>query len=289
MTNLEMSGSWLQGRTVFMSGGSRGIGLTIAKRLASCGANIALIAKTDKPHPKLPGTIHTAAAEIEAVGGQALPIVGDIRDAEQVQAAVKRTAKRFGGIDICINNASALNLGGIADLEPKQFDLLMAVNARGTFCVTRACLPHLLESSWPHVLTLSPPLNLDPKWFAPSGYAISKYGMTIVTLGVAHEYGGRGIAANCLWPRTAIATSAVSNLLGGAEMMSMSRTPEIVADAAALGISLDPTTFTGNALLVEDLLASRAGASDFSVYAYDSDSTQLAPDFFVDSVEAVAG
>ena len=279
---LGLAAARLKGKTVFMSGGSRGIGLAIARRLAAQGANIALIAKTTEPHPKLPGTIFTAAEEIGSLGGQALPIPGDIRDIDQIQAAVARTAEHFGGIDICINNASALNLGGIAELEPKRFDLVMGVNARGTFCVTRACLPHLLSSGWPHVLTLSPPLNLDPQWFHSSGYTISKYGMTIVTLGVADEYRDRGVAGNCLWPRTTIATAAVNNMLGGPEMMRMSRTPEIVADAALVALSQDPTTFTGNALLVEDLLASRAGISDLSSYAFDPQATQLAPDFFVD-------
>lgn len=272
----------LRGKTVFMSGGSRGIGLAIAKRLGAAGANIALIAKTTEPHPTLPGTIFTAAEEIISLGGQALPIPGDIRDADQIESAVARTVEQFGGIDICINNASALNLGGIAELAPKRFDLVMAVNARGTFCVTRACLPHLLSSDWPHVLTLSPPLNLNPKWFRSSGYTISKYGMTIVTLGVADEYRDRGVGGNCLWPRTTIATAAVNNMLGGPEMMRRSRTPELVADAALVALAQDPTAFTGNALLVEDLLSSAAGLADLSGYAFDPGETQFAPDLFVD-------
>jgi citronellol/citronellal dehydrogenase len=279
---LDAAAARLNGRTVFMSGGSRGIGLAIAKRLARGGANIALIAKTTEPHPKLPGTIYSAAEEITAAGGQALPIAGDIRDPDQIETAVARTVERFGGVDIAVNNASALNLSGIADLEPKRFDLLIGVNVRGTFCVTRACLPHLLQSSWPHVLTLSPPLNLDPKWFNSSAYTISKYGMTVVTLGVAEEYRERGVGANCLWPRTAIATAAVNNLLGGEDAMRMTRTPEIVADAAVVALAQNPKEFTGQALLDDELLAGKVGISDFSRYASDPSATRLIPDFFLD-------
>jgi citronellol/citronellal dehydrogenase len=202
----------LSGRTVFMSGGSRGIGLAIAKRLASDGANIAFVAKTDQPHPKLPGTIHTAAAEIEEAGGKALPILGDVRDEAQVAAAVEQAVAQFGGIDICVNNASAINLAPMRDLPPKRYDLMLDINVRGTFVVTQACLPHLRESDHAHVLTLSPPLSLDPRWLkSHSAYTVSKFGMSMITLGVAADE--PSIAANCLWPRTIIATAAVQNLL----------------------------------------------------------------------------
>ena len=271
----------MKGRTAFMSGGSRGIGLAIARELAKAGANIALIAKTDKPHPKLPGTIHTAAAELEELGAEVLPIVGDIRDEDQVARAVEQTAERFGGIDLCINNASALNLSPIADLPVKRFDLIQSVNVRGTFVVTQACLPHLRKSDHAHVLTLSPPLNLDPRWFEPSAYTVSKYGMTIVTLGVARTEREHGVAANCLWPLTAIATAAVQNLLGGEEGVSRSRTPEIVADAAAIVLGRDPREFTGNALIVEDVLAEE-GITDLTSYSQSPGQTEFFPDFFVD-------
>ncbi len=218
---------------MFMSGGSRGIGLAIAARAARDGAKVALMAKTAEPHPKLPGTIYTAAEEIEAAGGQALPIVGDIRDAEAVEAAVAQTVERFGGIDLVVNNASAINLAPMRDLEVKRFDLMQQINARGTFVVTRACLPHLRESDHAHVLTLSPPLSADPRWLnGHSAYTLSKMGMTMITLGVAADEAEAGIGANCLWPRTIIATAAVQNLLGGDEAMARSRVPAIVADAA---------------------------------------------------------
>src|ERR671918_778668 len=223
----------LSERVVFMSGGSRGIGLAIAKRLARDGARVALMAKTAEPHPKLPGTIYTAAEEIESAGGEALPIVGDIRDAEAVETAVAQTVDRFGGIDIVVNNASAINLAPMRDLEFKRFDLMQQINARGTFVVTRACLPHLRESDHAHVLTLSPPLSADPRWTrGHAAYTVSKMGMTMITLGVAADEAEHGVGANCLWPRTLIATAAVQNLLGGDRAMAMSRTPEIVADAA---------------------------------------------------------
>jgi citronellol/citronellal dehydrogenase len=271
----------MKGRTAFISGGSRGIGLAIARELAKQGANIALIAKTDEPHPKLPGTIHTAADELRELGADALPIVGDIRDEQQVARAVDRTAERFGGIDFCINNASALNLAPIADLPLKRFDLLQSVNVRGTFVVTQACLPHLRRSDHAHVLTLSPPLNLDPRWFEPSAYAVSKYGMTIVTLGLAETERANGVAANCLWPLTAIATAAVQNLLGGEEGVARSRTPQIVADAAAIVLRRSPSGFTGNAAIVEDVLAEE-GITDLTSYSQSPGQTEFFPDFFVD-------
>jgi citronellol/citronellal dehydrogenase len=271
----------LAGRTAFMSGGSRGIGLAIARELAKAGANIAMIAKTDTPHPKLPGTIHTAADELRELGAEVLPIVGDIRDEAKVAEAVAQTAERFGGIDLCINNASALNLSPVGELPVNRFDLLQSVNVRGTFVVTQACLPHLRESDHAHVLTLSPPLNLDPRWFEPAAYTISKYGMTIVTLGVARTEREHGVGANCLWPLTAIATAAVQNLLGGAEGVSRSRTPEIVADAAAIVLRRAPTEYTGNAAIVEDVLAEE-GTTDLASYSQEPGQESFFPDFFVD-------
>jgi citronellol/citronellal dehydrogenase len=273
--------SSLEGRTAFISGGSRGIGLAIARELAKDGANIAMIAKTDEPHPKLPGTIHTAAAELQELGAEVLPVVGDIRDERQVAEAVAKTAERFGGIDLCVNNASALNLAPIADLPVKRFDLVQSVNVRGTFVVTQACLPHLRESDHPHVLTLSPPINLDERWFEPSAYTVSKYGMTIVTLGVARTEREHGVAANCLWPLTAIATAAVQNLLGGEEGVARSRTPQIVADAAAVVLRRSPADYTGNAAIVEDVLAEE-GRTDLTSYSQSPGQTEFFPDFFVD-------
>jgi citronellol/citronellal dehydrogenase len=269
------------GRTAFISGGSRGIGLEIARTLARAGANIALIAKTDSPHPKLRGTIHDAADELRGLGADVLPIVGDIRDEPRVADAVALTAERFGGIDFCINNASALNLGDVATLPVARFDLLQSVNVRGTFLVTQACLPHLRRSEHAHVLTISPPLNLDPTWFAPAAYTVSKYGMTIVTLGVARTEHAQRVAGNCLWPLTAIATAAVANLLGGEETVSRSRTPRIVADAAAIVLRRDPAVFTGKAAIVEDVLAEE-GITDLSTYSQQPGQNSFAPDFFVD-------
>jgi citronellol/citronellal dehydrogenase len=270
----------LAGRTLFMSGGSRGIGLAIGERAARDGANVALIAKTDQPHPKLEGTIHTAAEAIERAGGRALPIVGDVRDADQVSAAVERAVERFGGIDICVNNASAINLAGIADLEVKRYDLMQSINARGTFVCIQACLPHLRRSDHAHILTLSPPLNTDPRWLSPhSAYTLSKYGMTMITLGAAAELEGDGVAANCLWPRTMIATAAVKNLLGGDETMARSRKPEIVADAAHAILSEPPSRRTGQTLIDDEVLA-EAGVWDLSDYAAPGAELQL--DLFVE-------
>ena len=271
----------LSGRTILMSGGSRGIGLAIAVRAARDGARVALIAKTAEPHPKLPGTIYTAAEEIEAAGGEALPIVGDIRDAEAVEAAVAQTAERFGGIDIVVNNASAINLAPMRDLPVKRFDLMQQINSRGTFVVTRAALPHLRESSHAHVLTLSPPLSADPRWLAGhSAYTLSKMGMTMITLGLAADEAEAGIGANCLWPRTIIATAAVQNLLGGDEAMRRARTPEIVADAAHAILLRDPRSCTGNAFIDDEVLA-EAGITDLDRYSAVED-TDLSLDIFVD-------
>jgi citronellol/citronellal dehydrogenase len=271
----------LSGRVLFMSGGSRGIGLAIAVRAARDGAKVALVAKTAEPHPKLEGTIYTAAEEIEAAGGEALPIVGDIRDAEVVAAAVAQAVERFGGIDIVVNNASAINLASMGDLEVKRFDLMQQINSRGTFVVTRACLPHLRDSDHAHVLTLSPPLSADPRWLAGHGaYTLSKMGMTMLTLGVAADEAGNGVAANCLWPRTIIATAAVQNLLGGDAAMARSRTPEIVADAAFEILTRDPRSCTGNAFIDDEVLA-EAGVTDLERYAGTPDA-ELALDLFVD-------
>ena len=261
-----------------MSGGSRGIGLAIATRAARDGAKVALIAKTAEPHPRLPGTIYTAAEEIEAAGGEALPIVGDIRNEEQVEAAVAQAVERFGGIDIVVNNASAINLAPMRDLEVKRYDLMQDINARGTFVVTKACLPHLRESEHAHVLTLSPPLSADPKWLANhSAYTLSKMGMTMLTLGLAADE--PGIGANCLWPRTIIATAAVQNLLGGDAAMARSRTPEIYADAAYEVLCRDPRSCTGNAFIDDEVLT-EAGVTDLDRYA--AEGADLSLDIFVD-------
>jgi citronellol/citronellal dehydrogenase len=272
----------LAGKTIIMSGGSRGIGLAIAVRAARDGANIALIAKTDKPDPRLPGTIHSAAAEIEAVGGTALPIVGDIRDEGAVADAVEQTVERFGGIDIVLNNASAINLANIGELSVKRYDLMLDINARGTFLLTSLALPHLATSSNPHVLTLSPPLNMDRTWLrlhAP--YTVSKYAMTMLTLGVAESRRTEGIAANCLWPRTLIATAAVQNLLGGDRAMGVSRKPEIVADAAHEILIRPARECTGNTFIDDEVLA-EAGVTDLSGYRLGAASEEaLQPDIFL--------
>ena len=265
---------------MFMSGGSRGIGLAIALRAARDGARVALMAKTAEPHPKLPGTVFTAAEEIEAAGGEALPIVGDIRDAEAVEAAAAQTAERFGGIDLVLNNASAINLAPMRELPVKRFDLMQQINARGTFVVTQACLPYLRESGHPHVLTLSPPLSVDRRWLAAhSAYTLSKMGMTMITLGLAADEAEAGIAANCLWPRTIIATAAVQNLLGGDEAMARARTPEILADAAHAVLVRDPASCTGNTFIDDEVLA-EAGITDLSGYA--AEGSDLVLDIFVD-------
>jgi len=270
----------LKGRTVVMSGGSRGIGLAIAKRIAQDGANVALIAKTAEPHPKLPGTVFTAAEEVEEAGGNALPIVGDVRDAEQVADAVAQVAEKFGGIDIVVNNASAINLATMADLEVKRFDLMQQINSRGTFVLTKAALPHLRESEHAHVLTLSPPLSADPKWLkGNSAYTLSKMGMTMLTLGLAQDEAENRIGANCLWPRTLIATAAVQNLLGGEEAMARARTPDIYADAAYAVVARDPGECTGNAYIDDEVLAEE-GVTDLSKYS--EPGAELALDLFVD-------
>jgi citronellol/citronellal dehydrogenase len=270
----------LNGRVIFMSGGSRGIGLAIAQRAARDGARVALMAKTAEPHPRLPGTVYSAAEEIAEAGGEALPIVGDIRDAGAVDDAVAQTVERFGGIDIVVNNASAINLSPMRDLEVKRFDLMQTINARGTFVVTRACLPHLRESDHAHVLALSPPLSADRRWLqGHSAYTLSKMGMTMLTLGLAADEAEAGIGANCLWPRTIIATAAVQNLLGGDEAMARSRTPEIMGDVAHAILVRDPRETTGNTFIDDEVLA-EAGITDLS--GYSAPDADLTLDIFVD-------
>jgi citronellol/citronellal dehydrogenase len=272
----------LQGKTLFISGASRGIGLAIALRAARDGANVALIAKTAEPHPKLEGTVYTAAEQIEAAGGQALPIVGDIRDEQQVADAVAQAVARFGGIDVCVNNASAINLARTEALELKRYDLMQDINVRGTFAVSRACIPHLREAQNPHVLTLSPPIDLDPRWLGPHlGYTLAKYGMSMIALGLAAELREDGIASNALWPRTLVATAAVQNLLGGEEAMARARRPEIYADAAYAVLNRPARECTGNAFLCEDVLVEE-GVTDLSAYAYVP-GAELAVDLFVDA------
>jgi citronellol/citronellal dehydrogenase len=271
----------LKGRTILMSGGSRGIGLAIARRAAADEANVALLAKTSEPHPRLEGTIHTAAAEIEAAGGKALPIVGDVRDEASIVAAVDATVDRFGGIDIVINNASAIDLSRSPELATKKFDLMQQIEVRGTFLLTRTAIPHLRKSARAHVLTLSPPLNLSQKWLgACVGYMLAKYGMTLAALGFAAELESDGIASNTLWPRTIIATAAVQNLLGGDDAMASSRTPEIMADAAHAILIRPPSDQTGQQLIDDEVLA-EAGITDLSPYQY-GDGSELRPDIFLD-------
>lgn len=271
----------LKGRTIVMSGGSRGIGLAIALRAARDGANIALMAKTAEPDPRLPGTVYSAAEEIRAAGGQALPVVGDVRKEEDVQRVVEQAVAEFGGIDIVVNNASAINLSGTVELPMKRFDLMQQINVRGTFLLTKYCVPHLDKGTNPHILTLSPPLNLDPKWLgAHPAYTLSKYGMSLLTLGWATEFADQGIAANTLWPRTIIATAAVQNLLGGDDSMARSRTPEIVADAAHVVLTTTGCATTGQALIDDEVLAT-IGVMDLSGYS-DGDESQLVPDIFLD-------
>ncbi|MDX2011168.1 MAG: NAD(P)-dependent oxidoreductase [Myxococcaceae bacterium] len=269
----------LQNRTLFISGASRGIGLAIALRAARDGANVAIAAKTAEPHPKLEGTIFTAAKAIGDAGGKALPITCDIRQEDQVHAAVQQTVERFGAIDICVNNASAIQLTGTLETAMKRFDLMHQVNVRGTYLVSQQCLPHLLQSKFtPHILNLSPPLSLKPKWFGPHvAYSMAKYGMSMCVLGMAEEFAGK-VAVNALWPKTTIATAAV-NMLGGEDMMRASRKPDIMADAA-WAILTKGVDFTGQ-FLVDEALLRAEGVTDFSRYAVDP-AVEPLPDFFVD-------
>jgi citronellol/citronellal dehydrogenase len=271
----------LAGKTLFITGASRGIGLAIAKRAARDKANVAVVAKTQEPHPKLEGTIATAVAEIEAEGGRALGLACDIRFEEEVERAVAATVEAFGGIDICVNNASALSLSAIEATPMKRFDLMLGVNTRGTFLVTKTCLPHLRKAENPHVLMLSPPLDMKPEWFAGHlAYSIAKYGMSLAVLGLAEELKGDGIAVNALWPRSTIATAAIRNILGGEAVVRMSRTPDIVADAAHLVFQQPAQSFTGRFLIDDSFLYEAGGVSDFAAYSVVP-GTPLAPDFFV--------
>jgi|SRR5665213_254826 len=270
----------LKGKTLFVSGGSRGIGLAIALRAARDGANVAIAAKTAEPQPKLKGTIYTAADEIRAAGGNALPILCDIREEAQVIAAVDKTVAEFGGIDICLNNASAISLTDSQSTEMKRFDLMMGINTRGTFMVSKYCIPHLKKAENPHILMLSPPLDMKPKWFAHStAYSIAKFGMSLCVLGLSAEQKAAGIAVNALWPRTTIATAAVGNLLGGEAMMRSSRTPEILADAAYIIFTKPSREFTGQ-FCIDDKLLYASGVRDFERYRVDT-SVPLTSDFFV--------
>ena len=274
----------LAGKTILMSGGSRGIGLAIALRAARDGANIAMLAKTDTPHPKLEGTVHTAAEQIRAAGGNALPIVGDVRDDDDITEAVMTTQGEFGGIDIVINNASVIDLSRSLDLGAKKYDLMQDVNVRGTFMLSRAAVPVLKDAENPHILSLSPPLNPTPKWLgAHTGYSLAKFGMTMVTLGLAAEFAKDGVAANTLWPRTTIATAAVQNLLGGDKVMAASRTADIYADAAHSVLTKPAASYTGQSLIVEDVLEAD-GVTDFSGYAAvpGTPDDRLFPDIFLD-------
>jgi citronellol/citronellal dehydrogenase len=268
----------LKGKTLFITGGSRGIGLAIALKAAADGANIAIAAKTVEPHPKLEGTIHTAATEIGKAGGRALPLQVDVREEARVREALEKTAQTFGGIDIVVNNASAIQLTPVAQTDMRRFDLMHQINARGTFMVSKLALPYLLKAERPHILMLSPPLDMQEKWFAPStAYSMAKFGMSLVVLGLAGEMRGK-VGVNALWPRTTIATAAIRNLLGGDTMMRMSRKPAILADAACR-IFEKPVSFTGH-FLIDDTFLAGEGVTDFDRYRADP-SMPLQPDFFV--------
>ncbi len=272
--------SALKGKTLFITGASRGIGKAIAMRAAQDGANIVIAAKSTAEKPGLPGTIYSAAQEVEQAGGRALACVVDIRDEAQVRAAVDRAVETFGGIDILVNNASAIRLSGTLDTPMRAFDLMHQINVRGTFAVSQICIPHLMRAQNPHILTLSPPLNLDPRWFAPCvAYTITKYSMSMMVLGMAAEFRDKGIAVNALWPRTFIATAAVKNLLGGDDSIRRSRKPEIVGDAAYAILTKNSRDYTGNFCVDDDVLK-QAGVEDFSQYAV-CPGEDLAPDPFL--------
>jgi citronellol/citronellal dehydrogenase len=275
----------LAGKTIFITGGSRGIGLAIAVRAARDGANIAIAAKTAEAHPKLPGTIYTAADEIVKAGGNALPLLVDVRDEHRVVDALAQTADKFGGIDIVVNNASAINLSGSTEMEMKRFDLIQSINMRGTFLTSRSAIPYLRKAANPHILSLSPPLDLRANWFAQHlPYTISKYGMSMVMLGMAEEFRADGIACNALWPRTTVATAAVEFALGGEQMMRSSRRPEIMADAAYAIFNRSSRDFTGQ-FVIDDAVLAEEGVSDFSGYRYDP-TQELTVDIFVDPADA---
>ena len=270
----------LSGKTLFITGASRGIGLAIALRAARDGANIAIAAKTAEPHPKLSGTIYTAAEDIERAGGKALPLVVDVRDEAMVRDALDKTAQKFGGVDIVVNNASAIQLTNMAATDMKRFDLMHQINARGAFMVSKWAIGYLAKAANPHILMISPPLDIKEKWFAPhTAYSMAKFGMSLVVLGLAGELRSKGIAVNALWPRTLIATAAVRNLLGGAEMIARGRKPDIVADAAYIIFNKPSLQFTGQFVIDDNLLAEN-GVTDFDHYRVDP-TQPLAPDFFV--------
>ena len=272
--------AYFKNKTVFITGASRGIGKAIALKLAQQGANVVIAAKTSEANPKLPGTIHTAAEEVELAGGKALPLVVDIRSEEMVEKAVEKSVKEFGGIDILINNASALNTSGTLDLEMKRFDLMHQINVRGTFMVSQKCIPHLKKAKNPHILNLSPPLNFEAKWFAPHvAYSISKFNMSLLVLGMAEEFKQDGIGINALWPRTLIATSAIASLVEGEKLMKKARTPQIVADAAYFILRRNSKDCTGNFFIDEDVLV-KEGITDLDGYAVDPKSS-LRQDIFL--------
>ena len=272
--------STLKGKTLFITGASRGIGKAIALRAAQDGANIAVVAKTKEPHPKLPGTVYTSVEDIESVGGNAIPCIADIRFEDQIQAAIDTTLDRFGGIDILVNNASAINLSPTLEIEMKRYNLMFSVNVRGTFLCSKLCIPFLKKAENPHILNLSPPLNMDPKWFKNNlAYTMAKYGMSMCVLGMAEEFKNDSIAVNALWPRTSIATAAVRNLLGGKSAVRHSRKPEIVADAAYLILTKLSKECTGN-FFIDDEILKEHGITDLDKYAEDS-SVELYNDFFL--------
>ncbi|MDQ3265899.1 MAG: NAD(P)-dependent oxidoreductase [Myxococcota bacterium] len=275
-----MATETLKGKTLFITGASRGIGLAIGLRAAKDGANVVIAAKTAEAHPKLPGTIYTAAEEIEKAGGKALPCIVDIRYEEQVAEAVKKAVETFGGIDILVNNASAISLTGTTDTPMKRYDLMHGINTRGTFLTSQLCLPHLLKAKNPHILNLSPPLNMEERWFAPHvAYTMAKYGMSLCVLGMAGEFRDQGVAVNALWPKTVIATAAVQNLLGGDDTVKHSRKPEIMADAAHWILTQPSRTTTGNFFIDEPVLRG-AGVKDFDQYQV-SPGAELWPDYFI--------
>jgi citronellol/citronellal dehydrogenase len=277
---LQRAMSTLKGKTVFITGASRGIGKAIGLRAARDGANVVVVAKTAEPHPKLEGTVHTAVEELQHAGGKALACITDIRFEDQVQAAVEKTVKTFGGIDVLVNNASAISLTGTLDTEMKRYDLMHGINTRGTFLTSKCCLPHLLKAQNPHILNISPPLSMEPRWFAGHvAYTMAKFGMSMCVLGMAEEFKERGVAVNALWPMTVIATAAVRNLLGGDAMVQVSRKPEIMADAAHAILTRDSRECTGNYFIDEDVLRA-AGVKDFDQYSVVPGG-KLQKDFFV--------
>lgn len=270
----------LKGKTLFITGASRGIGLAIALAAAKDGANIAIAAKTVKPDPRLPGTIFTAADDVEKAGGKALPLPCDIRDEQSVEKSVAETVAKFGGIDILVNNASAISLTGTLQTQMKRYDLMHQINGRGTYMVSQKCIPHLMKAANPHVLNLSPPLDFDKKWFSNHpAYTLAKYSMSVYAWAMAEEFKEKGVAFNCLWPRTGIATAAIANVLGGEEGMKRCRKPEIMADAAYVILNKPSRECTGNFFIDDEVLAS-TGVTNFDKYAY-APGTPLMPDFFV--------